>query len=94
MQLMQEQNEEMFGGDGVISIVENQLEAYDPPQVKQTLMRLMLSGMAREEAVEYIACALCIELEDVVNNGAAFDHERYARHLDALPDMPWVEDEV
>ena len=91
---MQTQNEELFSGDEVIEIVENQLEAYDPPRVKETVMRLILSGITREEAVEYIACALCVELEDVVNNGATFDHERYVKHLDALPDMPWVEEEI
>ena len=91
--MMQTDNEEIFGGDEVIAIVENQIEAFDPPRVKETLMRLMLEGMAREEAIEYIACALCVELEDVVNNNATFNHERYNHHLDALPDMPWAEDE-
>ncbi|MFK0573844.1 hypothetical protein [Endozoicomonas sp.] len=85
-------NEDLMGGEAVIEIVENQLAENNPPRVKETLMRLMLEGIDREEAIQYIACALCVELVDVVNNQAAFNEPRYSTNLNALPEMPWAED--
>ncbi|WP_067515743.1 hypothetical protein [Endozoicomonas ascidiicola] len=84
------ESDDVMGGEEVTEIVENQLAENNPPRVKETLMRLMLEGIEREEAIEYIACALCVELDDVVNNGSAFNLERYERHLDLLPEMPWA----
>lgn len=86
-------NDDLMGGEAVIEIVENQLTENNPARVKETLMRLMLEGIDREEAIQYIACALCVELVDVVNNQAAFNEQRYSTNLDALPEMPWAEDQ-
>ena len=55
-------------------------------------MRLMLEGIDRGEAIEYIACALCVELTEVVNNQGMFNAERYDRNLDQLPAMPWADE--
>ncbi len=85
-------SDDLMDGEAVIEIVENQLAENNPPRVKETLMRLMLEGVDREEAVQYIACALCVELVDVVNHQAAFNVQRYNNNLDALPEMPWAED--
>ena len=43
-------------------MVENQLADGHPLQVKATLMRLVMKGTPREEALQYIACALGAEL--------------------------------
>ncbi|TON92183.1 hypothetical protein CGH47_14165, partial [Vibrio parahaemolyticus] len=40
----------------LIEIVENQLEDGNPIKVKETLMRLMMTGTPREEAVAMMAC--------------------------------------
>lgn len=74
----------------LIEIVENQLEDGEPIRVKETLMRLMMTGTARDEAIEYIACALSVEMTDVVENGKPFNLSRYEGHLDALPDLSWM----
>ncbi len=86
-------SDEIFQGDQLREIVENQLEEGNPIKVKETLMRLMMTGTERDEAIDYIACALGLELEDVVNNGAQFNNERYATNLDGLPEMLWVDAE-
>ena len=85
-------NDDLMDGEAVIEIVENQLAENNPPRVKETLMRLMLEGVDREEAIRYIACALCVELVDVVNNQTAFNEQRYNTNLNALPEMPWAEE--
>ena len=84
-------DDDLVNGEEVTDIVESQLAENNPPRVKETLMRLMLEGVEREEAIQYIACALCVELDDVVNNGAAFNLERYENNLSLLPEMPWAE---
>ncbi|USE36170.1 hypothetical protein [Endozoicomonas sp. SCSIO W0465] len=85
-------SDDLMGGEAVIEIVENQLAENNPARVKETLMRLMLEGVEREEAIQYIACALCVELVDVVNHQATFNEQRFNTNLDALPEMPWAED--
>ena len=85
-------SDDLMGGEAIIEIVENQLAENNPTSVKETLMRLMLEGIDREEAIQYIACALCIELEDVVNNQVTFNMQRYSSNLNALPEMPWAKD--
>ena len=74
----------------LLEIVENQLEDGEPIIVKETLMRLMMMGTERSESLEFIACALSVEINDVVENAQAFDLKRYAKHLNALPDLSWM----
>jgi peroxiredoxin family protein len=83
------QNEDIMTGDMLVEIVENQLTDGNPVKVKETLMRLVMSGTPREEAVQMIACALSIEVFDVAKNEGTFDLKRYSENLTSLPDMPW-----
>jgi len=87
------QSEEIMTGDMLVEIVENQIADSTPIKVKETLMRLMMTGTARDEAVQMIACALSIEVFDVAKNEGSFDLKRYTENLTALPDMPWELDE-
>ncbi|UXI02470.1 hypothetical protein [Photobacterium sp. TY1-4] len=83
------QNDEIMNGDMLIETIENQLADGNPIKVKETLMRLMMTGTPREEAIEMMACALSVEVFDVAKNDGSFNLKRYAENLDALPDMPW-----
>ncbi|WKE67096.1 hypothetical protein PVT67_07625 [Gallaecimonas kandeliae] len=85
-------NPDSFSEQELIEIVENQLADNHPIKVKETLLRLTMTGMDREEAVQYIACALALEIQAVVEEGGAFDEARYGRHLAMLPEMPWAEE--
>ncbi len=76
----------------LIETVENQIADGEPRKVKETLMRLVMTGTPREEAIEWMACALAIEVSDVMQNNASFNQARYAQHLDALPNLDWMED--
>jgi hypothetical protein len=87
-------NEKEFVDDEVlIEIVNNQLEDGNPIKVKETLMRLMMTGNSREDSISLIACALSVEIFDVMKNGAEFDNKRYAEHLERLPDLSFMEGE-
>ncbi|MGL4476151.1 MAG: hypothetical protein ACRCT7_17110 [Shewanella sp.] len=76
----------------LIETVENQIADGEPKKVKETLMRLVMTGTPREEAIEWMACALAIEVSDVMLNGAKFNEKRYSQHLDAMPNLDWMED--
>lgn len=83
------QDDEIMTGDMLVETVENQLAEGNPIKVKETLMRLMMTGTPREEAVQMIACVLSIEVFDVAKNEGSFDLKRYSENLNALPEMPW-----
>lgn len=77
----------------LIEIVENQLEDGEPLKVKETLMRLMMTGTPRDAAVAMMACAVSIEIFDVMKNEGEFNLKRYSEHLDRLPDISFMEGE-
>ncbi|WP_461538388.1 hypothetical protein [Spongorhabdus nitratireducens] len=88
---MSEQND-LLDGEGLKTIIENQLEEGNPLKVKETLMRLMMTGTPKEEAIELMACALGLEMEQMVNNEESFNLTRYSETLDMLPETPWIDD--
>jgi peroxiredoxin family protein len=72
----------------LFEVIENQLRANDPPETQETLNRLVAEGHTRDEAVKLIACALVIEIYDVLKTQAPYDHARYAANLRRLPALP------
>lgn len=80
-------------GRAIIAAVENQLDDNDPPKVRKTLKRLISAGIEREEAIKYIACALSVEIFEIMKNSEPFNPTRYDTNLDGLPDMPWEDEE-
>ncbi len=77
----------------LIETIENQLEDGEPIQAKETLMRLVMTGTSREDAVALMACALSVEVFDVMKNGAEFNLKRYTNHLSMLPELGFMEGE-
>ncbi len=77
----------------LIEIIENQLSDGQPLKTKETLMRLMMTGTPREDAIAMMACAVSIEVFDVMKNDAEFNLKRYSEHLDLLPDLSFMEGE-
>ena len=84
-------NNDLLDGNELKTIIENQLNDGNPLKVKETLMRLMMTGTAREEAIELMACALGLEMETMVSNNEPFNTDRYSDNLDALPNAPWLD---
>ena len=76
-------------GEKILLAVEKQLAENNPPQVAWTLERLLAEGIMREDALKYIACALSIEIFEVLKHGATYDEARYLRNLARLPELPW-----
>ncbi|WP_028766069.1 hypothetical protein [Shewanella fidelis] len=89
---MENEQDSYMTEETLIETVENQIADGEPKKVKETLMRLVMTGTPREEAIQWMACALAIEVSDVMLNGASFNEQRYNQHLDALPNLDWMED--
>ncbi|MGF1910641.1 hypothetical protein L4C38_14460 [Vibrio kasasachensis] len=89
---MSEENQ-VFQESDLIEVIENQLEDGSPIKVKETLMRLMMTGTSREDALAMMACAVSIEIYDVMKNEAEFNLKRYSEHLERLPDLSFMEGE-
>lgn len=85
-------SEQLFDEAGLREIVANQLAERNPPHVTATLLRLTMKGLPREEAIDYIVCALGAELMAMEADQGPFNLERYHGLLDTLPEMPWAEE--
>ena len=84
-------DEDLLGGEQLKTIIENQLEEGNPLCVKETLMRLVMTGTPRDEAIALMACALGLEMEAMVSTNAPFNLEAYCKKLEELPDASWLE---
>ena len=80
--------------EAIFDTIENQIRDGEPAATAATLRRLMEGGMSRELALRHIGCALSVEFFEIVKNGAAFDLARYVGNLEALPQLPYDEDEI
>ena len=71
-----------------LQVVANQLRANNPPEVRQTLDRLVAQGISAQDAKIYIAQAVCVEIYDTLKNKKPFNRERYLKNLKRLPKEP------
>ena len=72
----------------IIEVVENQMTANDPPEINQTLERLMAEGFTEEEAKDLIGNVVVVEVFQVLKDGEPFDLNRYVAALNKLPGLP------
>lgn len=70
------------------TVIERQLAADDPPEMRRTLERLIKSGLTETEARTLIGHVVVEEVLQVLAAGKAFDPARYVRRLLALPGHP------
>ncbi len=74
----------------IIQVVDNQLETNDPPETKQTLVRLLAEGFSMQAAKELVGNVVVAEVFDVMTEGKPFDIDRYVAALNNLPEIPTV----
>lgn len=82
-----------FGKEALLEVVDNQIKDSNPTIVKETLMRLMMTGHSREEAMDLIACAMSVELLTMIHQEEVFCEERYGEMLKQLPDLSFMGEE-
>lgn len=71
-----------------LEVVDNQLEANDPPETRKTLDRLIAQGISEEDAKIYIGQAVCYEAFNVMKHKQPYNQARYIRNLQHLPEEP------
>ena len=72
----------------ILEVVDNQLQANDPPETRQTFDRLISQGYSEEEAKELIGYVVTSEIFDVLKKQEPFNPERFADALNELPKLP------
>lgn len=72
----------------IIQVVDNQIEANDPPEINLTLERLVSEGFSLPAAKELIGNVVVAEVFNVMAEGEPFDLNRYVSALDKLPELP------
>jgi regulator of protease activity HflC (stomatin/prohibitin superfamily) len=73
----------------IFQAVDQQLADGDPPEAQETLERLMAEGYTRNDAREYIACAMADEMFQIMQREREYDRARYVNLLRRLPTLPW-----
>lgn len=66
------------------AVIEQQLAANDPPEMRLTLAHLMAQGLTDKEARILIGHVVVEEVLQVLAAGQAFDPARYGRRLQEL----------
>ena len=72
----------------ILQVVDNQLEGNDPPETKQTYDRLLKEGFPESEAKRLIGCIVSAEIFDILKKKEKFNHERFVKALNKLPELP------
>ncbi len=84
--------ENLYLKSAILEVIDNQLQANDPPETRQTFDRLISEKYSEEEAKELIGCVVTSEVFDVLKKKEPFNPERFAKALNELPKLPqdWV----
>ena len=69
----------------IIEIVDNQIKVNNPTCTKETLERLVNSGLSEKESKELIGRVLLEEMYDILKRQAPFNGDRYSKKLAMLP---------
>ena len=74
-----------------LEAVETQLRENNPPETRQTLDRLRSAGVSEKDAKILIGSVIAVETYEVVKSEKPFNHERFVRNLNRLPDQNFDE---
>jgi hypothetical protein len=73
----------------ILEVIKSQIKDNDPPETKQTLIRLQKDGFTEEEALKLIGYVVASEVFTVLKDNRKYDQEKYIAALKALPTLPW-----
>jgi len=78
--------------NSLLMAVDEQLLNNKPPEVKQTLDRLMSEGWSKDDSKGFIAHCLALEIFEIGKFSKPYDNDRYIKNLSNLPELPDEED--
>lgn len=68
----------------ILEVVENQVQANNPPETRQTLDQLFAKGYSRQEALERIGSAVVGEIWAMLKENKPYDPVRYRAALERV----------
>jgi hypothetical protein len=75
-------------GNAIFEVIDNQINANDPPEAALTLERLIQEGYSDFQAKQLIGQAVVIEAIDALKNRKPYNEQRYITNLRNLPNEP------
>jgi len=72
----------------IFEVIDNQINANDPPETALTLERLVEEGYSDFQARQLIGQAVVIEVIDALKNKNPYNEQRYITNLRNLPNEP------
>ena len=72
----------------IFEVIDNQINANDPPETASTLDRLVKQGYSDFQAKQLIGQAVVIEVIDALKNKRPYNEQRYINNLRNLPNEP------
>ena len=72
----------------ILKVVDNQLQANDPPETHQTFDRLISKGYSQEEAKKLIGSVVTSEIFHILKKQEPFNPEIFTKALNELPKLP------
>lgn len=71
----------------LIKAIKNQLKENNPPEVKQTYVRLLGEGISEKDVYIFLAQALVYEMYTMMKEQRAYDMKNYVKLLAKLPNL-------
>lgn len=65
----------------ILEVVDNQINANNPPCTKEVYEKLQEAGYSKSEAKDKIGAIVLTEIYDILKAGKSFDEEKYIRSL-------------
>ena len=84
-----EKTEDQRLREAILEVINDQLKTNNPPETKQTLVRLQEEGFSEEETLKLIGYVVASEVFTVLKENRSYDQEKYISALNALPKLPW-----
>jgi len=73
----------------ILAVINTQIQTNDPPETKQTLIRLQGQGFSEEDALRLIGYVVASEVFSILQKDRPYSEKRYITALNALPRLPW-----
>ena len=85
--------ENLYLKSAILEVIDNQLQANDPPETRQTFDRLISEKYSEEEAKELIGCVVTSEIFDVLkkrNHLIPKDLQRRSMSFQSFPKIEMI----
>jgi len=75
--------------NAILEVINKQIQENNPPETKQTLLRLQNQGFSEEESLKLIGYVVASEVFTVLKENRRYDEEKFIAALNDLPRLPW-----